>query len=355
MKNINSAGQQAIQKREIEISLRLINFVLPMYNQLISEQRYVISSLLNNKIPVKRIAEEIGCHISTVYREIKRNAGKRRHYSPRLAQEMAMERRERIVANGRLKPGVVKRAITLLCQEQWSPKQISGALAREGIRISHESIYRIIRADKTGELASHTRHGMRHRKRCVCGKSGVKNIPNRISIHDRPLEADGTRFGDWEMDLIVDPQQNAIVTLTERSTNFILMRRLPEGKKAAPLAKVVTRMLFAWRQGVKTITTDNGGEFAAHEDITNGLKRKSLPDVKVYFTDPYASWQKGAIENANGLIRQYIPKGVSFNNFSDRDIMNIQHKLNRRPRQKLNFRAPIALFNHFFRFFAIAC
>ncbi len=230
-----------------------------MYKQLISAQRYVISSLLNKKISVKQIAKEIGCHISTVYREIKRNAGNGGHYSPRQAQEMALERRERIVTNSRLKHGVMKRAITLLCQEQWSPRQISGAFAREGVQISHESIYRVIRADKTGELAAHTRHCMRHRKRCVCGKAGVKNIPHRISIHDRPPEADGTGFGDWEMGLIVDPQQNAIVTLIERSTNFILMRRLPEGKKAMPLAKVVTSMLFAWRQGVKTITTDNGG------------------------------------------------------------------------------------------------
>jgi len=93
-------------------------------------------------------------------------------------------------------------------------------------------------------------------------------------------------------------------------------------------------MLFAWRKGVLTITTDNGGEFAAHADITKGLRRKSLPDVRIYFADPYASWQKGAIENANGLIRQYIPKGVSFNDFSDEDILNIQLKLNRRPRER---------------------
>jgi len=155
------------------------------------------------------------------------------------------------------------------------------------------------------------------------------------------------------MDLIVDQQQNAIVTQTERSTNFILMRRLPEGKKAEPLTKMVSRMLFAWRQGVKTITTDNGGEFAAHQEITKGFRWKSLPDVKVYLADPYASWQKGAIENANGLIGQYIPKDVSFNKFSDQGIINIQHKLNRRPRKKLNFRTPISLFNQIFTIFAL--
>ncbi len=141
----------------------------------------------------------------------------------------------------------------LLCKEQWSSRQISGVLTLKDVRISHERIYQAIRTDKTGELASHTRHGMKHRKRHAAVKAGVKNIPNRISIHQRPAEADGKRFGDWEMDLIVDPHQNAIVTLTERSTNFILMERLRNGKKAVPLAKTVVRMLFAWRQGVKTI------------------------------------------------------------------------------------------------------
>ncbi len=319
-----------------------------MSKQLTIEQRYIISTLLKRKVSLSEIAKETGRHISTIYREINRNACKNGHYSPALAQEKAKERRERIVTNSALKPGVLKRAIDLLRQEQWSPRQISGALALKGIEISHERIYQAIRADKTGELASHTRHGMKHRKRYKAGKAGVKNIPNRVSIHDRPAEADGKRFGDWEMDLIVDPQQNAIVTLTERRTNFILMERLPEGKKAVPLAKTVVRLLFAWRQGVKTITTDNGGEFAAHAEITKGLHRKSLPDVTVYFADPYASWQKGAIENANGLIRQYIHKNMSFNDLSDDDIRNIQYKLNRRPREKLNFSTPIAMFNKFF-------
>lgn len=325
-----------------------------MSKPLTLEQRYVISALLKRNVPKIEIAKEIGCDKSTIYREINRNACKDGHYSPSKAHEMAIERRERIVTNSALKPGVLSKALTLLREEQWSPRQISGYLALKGINISHERIYQEIRADKSGELASHTRHRMRHRKRYGYVKAGVRNIPNRISIHDRPSEADGKRFGDWEMDLIVDRQQNAIVTLTERSTNFILMERLPEGKKAAPLAKVVVRMLFAWRAGVRTITTDNGGEFAAHADITKGLRRKSLPDVVVYFADPYASWQKGAIENANGLIRQYIPKDMNFNDLTDDEIRKIQHKLNRRPREKLNFSTPIAEFIHLFRKFASA-
>ena len=164
----------------------------------------------------------------------------------------------------------------------------------------------------------------------------VTNIPNRTSIRERPLEADGTRFGDWEMDLIVGKEgKGAILTLTERSSNLLLMEKLPDGKKAASLPRVVNRLLFPYRgKGVKTITTDNGGEFACHELIEKKLR------ATVYFTDSYCSWQKGAIENANKLVRQYIPKGTDFNTVSDRFVMEIQKKINRRPREKLGFRSP---------------
>ncbi len=320
-----------------------------MSKTLTQEQRYVISALLKRNVSKIEITKEVGCYKSTIYNEISRNSCRNGHYSPTKAYEMAMERRDRIVTNSALKPGVLSKALTLLIEEQWSPWHISGYLVLKGIKISREHIYQEIRADKSGELASHTRRHMKHRKCYGYAKADVRNIPNRINIHDRPSEADGKRFGDWEMDLIVDRQQNAIVTFTERSTNFISMERLPEGKKAAPLAKVVVRMLFPWRDGVRTITTDNGDEFAAHADITKGLKRKLLPDVLVYFADPYASWQKGAIENANGIIRQYIPKDMKFNDLTDAQIRELQYNLNRRPREKLNFSAPIAEFNLFFR------
>lgn len=204
------------------------------------------------------------------------------HYSAKIANEMAMERRERIVTNSRLKPGVMDKALKLLKEEQWSPRQISGSLALEGVKISHERIYQEIRNDSSGQLASYTRHHMKHRKRYGTPGAGVKNIPNRTSIHDRPQEADGKRLGDWEMDLIVDTYGHAILTMVERSQSFLLMKKLPLGKKAEPLAHEAARLLFPWREFVLTITTDNGGEFAAHELLTQLLHRKSLPDVKVF-------------------------------------------------------------------------
>ncbi len=135
------------------------------------------------------------------------------------------------------------------------------------------------------------------------------------------------------MDTIVDPFGHAIITLTERSTNFLLMEKLPQGRKALPTAQTVARLLFPYRNSLKTITTDNGCEFAAHPEIARLLSMKNADKVIVYFADSYCYWQKGAIKNANKLIRKYIPKKSNFNDFSDKRIMEIQKKINRHPRE----------------------
>ena len=163
-------------------------------------------------------------------------------------------------------------------------------------------------------------------------------IADRTSIHSRPEQADGKRFGDFEMDLIVDGHNHAVLTTVERSTNMLFMTKLAHGKKSEPLAKAVRRLLLPYKKHIKTITTDNGPEFAAHKLITKYL------GAVVYFADPYASWQKGAIENTNKLIRQYIPKHTNFDNLTDKKIASIQKKINSRPRQKLRFETPKAEF-----------
>jgi len=154
-------------------------------------------------------------------------------------------------------------------------------------------------------------------------------IKDRVSIHERSKEVDGKRFGYFEMDLIVDPAQHAILTIVEKSTNMLFMQKLSN-----PLVKVVRKLLLPYKDSLKTITTDNGSEFAVYKDITKYL------GVPVYFADPYCSWQKGTVENTNKLIRQYIPKKDSFDNYTDKRIMSIQKKLNERPREKLNFSTP---------------
>ena len=306
------------------------------YKQLTREQRYAISLGIKEGKLQKAIALQIGVSASTVSRELRRNKS-HRVYSYSLADEMSRECRERLVGNRKIDSVVEKEALRLLVREDWSPMQISGYLKRRGYQISHETLYKRIRADLSGELASHCRHKMKYRRHISRPRpTKATSIPNRTSIRDRPLEADGQRFGDWEMDLIIGKGgKGSILTLTERSSDLLLMEKFPEGKKAACLPRVVSRLLFPYRgKGVKTITTDNGSEFACHELIT----KKS--GATVYFADCYCSWQKGAIENANKLVRQYIPKGTDFNTITDHSIKEIQKKINRRPREKLDFRSP---------------
>ena len=311
-----------------------------MSNQLIEAQRYEIYLGLKRAWSQSRIAEEIGVSKSTVSREIRRNSKPCGEYVWKYAQSRCDSRRHGLKGNYR-KPDELWWRIDRMIEQDWSPGQISGVLRNEGIRICKQSIYNHVHADASGKLARHMPHELKYTRRMRARpETKATNIKDRTSIHDRPKEADGKRFGDWEMDTIVDSHGHAILTLTERSTNFILMERLPQGRKALPTAKAVVRLLLPYRDKVRSITTDNGCEFAAHLDITKGLSNKKGEKITVYFTDSYASWQKGAIENANKLIRKYIPKKANFENLTDGYIKKVQYKLNKRPREKLKFSTP---------------
>ena len=312
-----------------------------MSNHLTSEQRYEIYLGLKRGWRKSRIAREIGVHPSTVCREIERNSTSHGEYVCLQARKKSEARKHKLPGNHRKPPELWWRIDRWIIDEGWSPAQIAGVLHKEGTHIVKQTIYNHVHADVSGKLAPHMPHQLKYTKRIKALRpTKATNIANRTSIHERPKEADGKRFGDWEIDTIVDSFGHAIVTLTERSTNFILMEKLKEGRKAMPTAKTVARMLFPYRESVRTITTDNGCEFAAHLEITRLLSIKGRDKVIVYFADSYCSWQKGAIENANKLIRKYIPKKSNFVNFSNHKIMIIQKKLNARPREKLNFDTP---------------
>ena len=317
-----------------------------MYKHLISTQRSQIFAYKQCGKSAEFIANAVGVHKSTIYRELARNTNKRGGYAHN-AHEMAMERQERVKKNATIPAKVKFECLQHIRVDQWSPEEISGALKLKDIRISHTTIYKWVTEDKEngGSLYLHLRHKGHRRKSNPYKGASAKNIPGRISIKDRPPEANGKRFGDWEMDLIIGKNgYQAILVLVERSTGYTIIHRLKHGKKAKELANAVSKLLFAYRtEGVLTITTDNGSEFSQHKLIT-----KALIGVVVYFADPYASWQKGLVEYTNKLIRQYIPKGVDFDNFSSTDLMNIQKKLNSRPRKKLNFSTPKKeFFRHF--------
>ncbi len=176
--------------------------------QLTSEQRYTISVSLQNKIAKGKIAKMIGVDRSTLYRELKRNSTSNGEYHWSSAQKNADYKRKNKQKKKRIDEKIIAIVKDKLTTEQWSPEQISGRLAPQGIHISHETIYRIIRLDKRqgGTLYTHCRHRLKHRKRPVGGS--IKHIPNRVSISERPKEANGKRKGDWEMDTIVGKGNN---------------------------------------------------------------------------------------------------------------------------------------------------
>lgn len=311
-----------------------------MYKQLSREQRYAIYLGLQEKKTYTAIARQINCSVSTVSREVRRNSNRHGRYLFQNAVELTIVRRERSSSNRKTPNHILKRALNLLIEEDWSPKQISGYLKREGINISHERIYREIRADETGLLKMHCRHKMKYRRHKWHKRksSGRTLIPNRISIHQRPIEADGTRFGDWEMDLVIGKGlKSAVLTMIERKTNMFLQTKLTS-KKPDVVAKAAWRLLLPYKANVLTITTDNGSEFMNHQWLTKHI------GATVYFADPFCSGQKGAVENANKLFRQYFPKGTDFRLIEQSQFDAIQAKINRRPREKLIFSSPIIEF-----------
>ena len=185
-----------------------------------------------------------------------------------------MSRRHRSPGNRTKAPELLWRVRQLILEQQCSPRQISGYLReKEGFGISHEAIYKMVRADENGTLAVACRHWMKYRRHpSHSQQTKATNIRGHVSIHERPEEADGTRFGDRVMDLIVDARQNTILTLTERSTHFLLMTRLEKGKKASQMARQAYRLLMPYKgEMMHAITTDNSSEFDQHQWIARRL------------------------------------------------------------------------------------
>ncbi len=307
---------------------------------LTSVQRNQIEVLLKTKTPVKIVAELLSTDKSTIYREIDRNMGKR-SYSAKFAQQLSTERKERFGRTRKLTPDMTKLIVEKLTTEQWSPKQIVGSCQLDNRpMVSHECIYQLIRQDKQNGwlLWTHTRHKLKHRKRPLIGKQ--VNIKNKVSIELRPAIVDTQeRCGDWEIDTIIgENRKDAILTITERKTGFLLMEKMENGKQALGVARAAVRMLIAYKNTVHTITSDNGLEFANHEVIAKKLQ------ASFYFAHPYSSWERGLNEYTNKLIRQYIIKGTNFDLYDKQYIKLIQNKINRRPREKLNFQTPSKIF-----------
>ena len=308
-------------------------------------QRYSISSLKKAGFSNKYISEDLGVSQSTISRELRRNSSKRGVYNPDKAHEYSMERKERFCYRRKFTKTVQQQIDFYLITEQWSPEEIVGYCKKEGMdMVSIERIYQYIRDDKLqgGVLYTHLRHQLKHRRRSISSDTQVK-IKDRVSINERPDKINNREeFGHWEADLIIGAHhKGAILTMTERVSKQLLMAYLPQGKTAESVANTMINSLLPYKDHTHSITMDNGLEFAKHSEVAEKL------EVKTYFTNPYASWEKGQIEYMNKLVRQYYPKKQELNQNNTKNIKEIQYKINRRPRKNLGFEKPINLFANF--------
>lgn len=306
------------------------------YTQLTQEQRYQIKVLLKMGHSKKEIAEAISVHRSTIYRELKRNSGKR-GYRPKQAHRKTLRRRAQ---KAKLRITVETwQQVEEQLREKWSPEQISGRLRQEGISISTEWIYQYVYADKHagGDLWRHLRQQKKRRKRAG-GRDRRGKIPNRVGIEQRPVIVDERkRLGDWEGDTIIGKgHRGAVLTLVERKSGYLLMGKLL--RRTAEQVSAQAMQLLASVSHRETLTVDNGKEFAEHERIANHT------GIAVYFARPYASWERGTNENTNGLIRQYLPKKRRLDNLDEQEVLDIMAALNHRPRKRLDFKTPHEVF-----------
>ena len=298
------------------------------------EQGSQIEEALSSGLSLRQIGEIVGVHASTVSRELRRN-NIRGRYNYVKADEMSATRRRNAGTQFKKIKKQLENRILKGFRNFWSPEQISGRLKREGISISHEAIYQYVR--KKG-LRFTLRHGGKKYREKKAKEAGVKCIPGRVDISERPSVVDEkSRLGDWEGDTIISHSSHcALLTLVDRRSKYTIIRKV--GRKTSEnLNTAIIKSLKNEGLPVRTITFDNGSEFAGHQRISKKLK------TDIYFARPYKSSDRGLNEHTNGLIRQFLPKKFDFKNTTDYDIKIIQDLLNSRPRKSLNYRAPVEI------------
>jgi IS30 family transposase len=304
-------------------------------------QRYTIQQLIQQGSKQKDIANIIGKDKSVISREIRRNCDKRNGlYKCELANRKYLERLKNKPKATKLTEDV-KSYINRKLEDRWSPEQISKTPTTEVANmVSPEWIYQYIIKDKKqgGELYKSLRRKKRYRKRLGADNRGRIADINKIS--ERPVEVkQRERVGDFEVDLILGANhKEALLTINELKTGLGFIKKI-SSKDSVEVAKGIIEILMPLKPILKTITSDNGKEFSQHKLVSAEL------NIDFYFADPYSSWQRGANENFNGLIRDYFPKKTKFELITQEDVKKIEQRLNLRPRKRLGFISPLEYFN----------
>ena len=331
-----SSGIQPPQRRRSQLALTLV-------------EREEISRALVTGHSIRSIAARIGRAPSTVSREIKRNGGQA-SYRASQADSAACERAHRpkrcMQAEKRALAGIVAEKLRAL----WSPQQIAGWLKNtypgdESRHVSHETIYRTLFIQARGalkkELLEHLRRPRpMRRSRHYTQKTEIHGrIIDAVSISERPASAEDRAVpGHWEGDLLIGSHNNQIATLVERQTRYVMLVKL-DGKDSQTVVNALTKNARKLPQELyKSLTWDRGTEMHGHKRFTMAT------DIKVYFCDPKSPCQRGSNENTNGLLRQYLPKGIDISGYSQTKLNSIARQLNERPRKTLGFQTPAERF-----------
>ena len=307
------------------------------YRQITSSQRYTIGAMLRAGSSQAEIAHGLGRNPSTISRELRRNRCRDGGYRAEKAQQRTNGRRSRSRRNQRFSEDEWLLVDSLL-QEDWSPEQVAGALALTGeLSISHETIYRHVWTNRAngGTLHYHLRCAQKKRRKRYGRYDSRGRLAGKRHVTERPRFVEKRRsIGHWEIDTVMGVgSDHCIVTLLERATGLVLIGKL-KSRTAAELTRRTIALIRRYPGRFKTITADNGTEFHAYKKIENAT------GVKFYFATPYHSWERGSNENANGLIRQYLPKRTSMAHINQHHCNAIAHKLNTRPRKRYGFQTP---------------
>jgi IS30 family transposase len=314
-------------------------------------EREEISRAMAEGRSLRSIAVRLCRAPSTVSREISRNGGQAQ-YRAAEADGAAWDRALRPKCCKLVRNRALARIVADKLRLLWSPEQIAGWLKDayrhdQSRRVSHETIYRSLFIQARGalkkELLQHLRRtrGMR-RSRHYTQKTEIHGqIVGAVSISERPASAEDRAVpGHWEGDLMFGAHNSQIATLVERQTRYVMLAKVASKDTETVVDALIKTARKLPQELYKSLTWDRGKEMADHKRFTLAT------DIQVFFCDPRSPWQRGSNENTNGLLRQYLPKGIDISSYSQAKLNAMARQLNERPRKTLGYRTPAEMFSH---------